>query len=269
MLYWLLLIVEKYMTNKRKYIIAILVVVFILIIVLLKGLFAGNDKIDQVQVESTRGVIGDPIDVMLDFYELWLSAKKSTSTNPFAEGITKSLVLSQEMSDKLSEFEGKLSDSDIDPVLCQTSVPEKLRARPIFKQDALVQMLVLPSNKQSGTQASVTLSAHDGLWEITEIKCGSGESAPEQGEFSFDREGWLLKSVPPPLDSRNWHLVFEEDGIPGHTAPLFFNEQSSCKALDGTESVCVADSFIEAVKVHLQGNMTEVGVDVRRIEFLE
>jgi len=257
------------MNFKNKYIVVVLLVVVLLVLGLFMGWFSGDEDNKNTKSTESRGIAGEPIDVMLDFYDLWLSAKKSTSTNPFAKGITKSLALSQEMSDKLSEFEGKLSDGDIDPVLCQATVPEKLRTKPIFKQETLVQMLVLLSDKQSSAQASVTLSAHDGLWEITEIKCGSGESAPEQGEFSFDKEGYLLTNIPAPLDPNSWYLVFEESGIPGHTVALILNNTSTCIATDSVESVCSTDKFTQAMKAHIQGDMTEAGVDVKRIVFQE
>ena len=260
------------MNFKSKYIVVALIAGVILVVGLFMGWFSGDKDTDTIGETGLRGVAGDPVDVTLDFYELWLSAKKSTSTNPFAEGLTSSMTLSQTMSNKLSELEGKLGEEDLDPVLCQLSTPDGLRVRSIFKQEEAVQLLVLATKETkelSSTQASVTLSAHDGLWEITDITCSSGESAPIQGEFSFDREGYLLTNIPAPLDPNSWYLVFEESGTPGHTVALILNNTSTCIATDATESVCSTDKFTQAMKAHVQGGMTEAGVDVKRIEFQE
>ena len=259
----------KLMNFKNKYIVVALLVVVVLVLGLFMGWFSGDEDNKNTKSTELRGIAGDPVDVTLDFYELWLSAKKSTSTNPFAEGLTQSMALSQGMSNKLSEFEGKLVEGDVDPVLCQELIPDGLRARPIFKQEEAAQLLISATKKQSDAQASVTLSAHDGLWEITDITCGSGENAPIQGEFSFDKEGYLLTNIPAPLDPNSWYLVFEESGVPGHTVALILSDTSSCIATDSAESICSTDKFTQAMKAHVQGDMTEAGVDVKRIEFLE
>ena len=102
----------------------------------------------------------------------------------------------------------------------------------------------------SHTRFQHTLSAHDGLWEITDITCSSGESTPIQGEFSFDREGYLLTNIPAPLDPNSWYFVFEESGTPGHTVALILNNASTCIATDATESVCSTDKFTQAMKAH-------------------
>jgi hypothetical protein len=121
--------------------------------------------------------------------------------------------------------------------------------------------------ERSPNVAVVTLGGDTGEWLITDIRCAQGESGPER-EFSFDREGHLLKSVPPPLNPDYWHLVFEENGINGHTAPLFFDESSTCVALDGTEATCNTDNFVDATKALVQGEMTESGVEVKRVTLL-
>ena len=115
----------------------------------------------------------------------------------------------------------------------------------------------------------MNLISRDGLWEIADINCTSGEEAPDQGEFTFDREGFLLKqSVPPPLDPQFWYLVFEQEGTPGHTAPLLLGDESTC-VNDDREGSCSDDMLGEALRAHVQGNLTEAGVDVARIEILK
>ena len=232
---------------------------------------SGGDSDGGIAVSGeSRGVEGEPIDVMLDFYEPWLSAVRSTTTDPYAQDLANSMALSLEMSQKLIDFKSVPREDGLDPVLCQASVPDALRAKSIFEKEDSAQMLVLSKDKQSGYQTGVTLAAHDGLWEITNITCASGEQAPDQGEFSFDREGPLLKnSLKPPLDSQYWHLVFEQDGVFGYTVPLFLNDVSMCVQDGGAEEVCKDDMFFETMRVHVQGQMTEAGVEVKRVEFLK
>lgn len=215
---------------------------------------------------EARGMEGDPLDVALGFVEPWLSARQSADTNPFALGLHNSIILSSEMSAKLADYEGKLGEGELDPVLCQTVVPEGLRTLPVFKQESAAKILVMSSDKTAGGQALVTLSSRNGLWQIDDITCGSAESDPNQGEFTFDKEGQLLKNVPAPLNSQYWHLVFEEGGVFGHTAPLFLDGGSMCNK-DGSDSVCSEGMLQETARVHVQGSMTEAGVQVKRIEF--
>ena len=62
-------------------------------------------------------------------------------------------------------------------------------------------------------------------------------------------------------------MVYEEDGIDGHFAPLSFSADSICISDMGDEALCAPDAFRNAVQVTVKGEMSEIGVDVKRIEF--
>ncbi len=248
--------------NKNKLFSILLIVAVMAAIVIYFAFVKGG-----VQFGEKRGVEGDPIDVALGFYEPWLTARQSTSTPPFEPELSSRMELSRDLAAKLMEYKDKLVEGEMDPVLCQIEVPEGLRTIPVYKKDDSAQILVMSSKKGVAGQAVVTLAADDGLWQITDIACGNAETNPNQGEFSFDKEGQLLKNVPAPLDSKYWHLVFEEGGVFGHTAPLFFDGNSVCVDTSGSESVCEDSMFKETEAVHIQGSMNEAGVEVKRVEF--
>ncbi len=255
--------------QKRQIIAIVSIVVTVFIIGILFWWFQGKQSNEVVAPSENRGVQGSTIDVTLDFYESWLSARRSTTTDPYKQDLANSAALSLVMSQKLIAAEPAFRDNGFDPVLCQSSLPEKLRSKPIFEQDKEAQILVFPGDKQSGVQAVVNLVAHDGFWEITGISCGSAEQASEQGEFTFEQDGFLLKEhVPSPLDSQYWHLVFEQEGTPGYTVPLFLSK-ATCVLEGGTEETCRDDMFTETMRVRVKGDMTEAGAEVKRIEFLK
>lgn len=237
----------------------------IAVVILLVGavIFFTKDK----EPADGRGIEGEPIDITLDFYEKWMTSLTATSTDPFSEDLHNSQEISKELSDKLWAFKNDNPETILDPVLCQVALPGGLRSLPVYRQEESAQILVMSSDKTLHGQAVVSLEKTGKLWRISDITCSSGEEDPNKGEFSFDKEGFLLKNVPAPLDSQYWHLVFEEDGTLGHTAPLFVDSSSMCKQGD-TESACDTNNFEETKRVHVQGQMTESGVEVKKIEFL-
>lgn len=214
-----------------------------------------------------KGVEGDPVDVTLDFYEAWLTARNSTSTDPFTAGILAYDQVGEEVASGLSEYEGKLADTETDPVLCQTTIPGGLRTLPVYKKDDSAQILVMSTTKGQSGQAVVTLAAKNDLWQITNITCGNAEQAPT-GEYSFDKSGFLLKQVPAPLDSKYWHLVFEEDGVLGHAVPLFIDGDTICVLEDGSSEACSDGVLKETMPAHVYGAMSESGVNVKKIELV-
>jgi len=219
---------------------------------------------DSGQVVSDKA----PAEVVLDFYDPWVAARRSTSTDPYQSGLAQAPILSKELSARLVSTEGQ-PDSEPDPVLCRATIPTQLSARPVFEGEDEAQVLVTSREQGATEQALVTLKHLRGGWYINDIECSLGEFAPEQGEFSFEKEGFLLKSVEPPLDPKYWHLVFEENGEQGHVAPLFFGPASMCQKLDGSTAVCDPSTFTETSKALIQGSMTERGVDVERVELLK
>ena len=207
----------------------------------------------------------EPVDIVLDFYRPWFEALQSPDTDPYEAGLASAALLGSELRERLKDAKGQ---SEVDPVLCQSSVPSKILTRVVYENENGAQILVTAPQKESTEQALVTLTRLNDGWYISDISCSPGEFAPDR-EFSFEREGHLLKSVPEPLNSDYWHLVYEENGQPGHVAPLFFDSQSMCTTPDGNTSVCNPDNFIEPSKAFVQGQLTETGVEVSRVELRE
>lgn len=234
------------------------------LLVLGTGLFLAKDYLWPAPHQA---VVGEPVDIVLDFYDPWLTAAQSTTTDPYKEGLAKASILSKELRKKLAGAKGR-SDTEPDPVLCNVILPLEISARPVSQIDGIAQVLVLSRTEGQEGQALVYLTQEGEGWYIADIVCSPGEFGPER-EFSFDTEGFLLKSVPAPYDSQYWHLVFEERGEPGHAAPLFFDAQSTCVALDKSEAVCDPSTFVEPSKAYVRGQMTETGVQVQRIELLK
>lgn len=242
----------------------LLVVVGVLLIILGALLFGYNNSTDVVETNVTRPA-EDPIDAVLDFYNVWHENLLSTSSTMSTEELVAHPRLSDDVRSYITEAM-EAPDSTADPVLCLETVPPRVGAKIVFVTDSAAQLQVLGRGMPERTSVSaiVDLGVADDQWQITNIRCSTGESAPER-EFTFDREGFLLKSVPPPLNSDYWHLVFEEAGVQGHTAPLFFDADSVCIAADGAESVCDENTFTDATPALVQGEMTEAGVAVKRV----
>jgi len=158
----------------------------------------------------------------------------------------------------------------ISPVLCQTTgVVERIRVASVLDTERVAQLQIFARGEglTAGEYALVELAVTDGAWVIETIGCYSGESAPEQ-EFPFTQRGQLLKSVPPPLDSNVWHLVFVENELP-QVVPLGFATDSVCVAADGAEATCDQSQFVEAATVTAKGSMSESGPTVERLEFAQ
>jgi len=210
----------------------------------------------------------DATDTVRDFYDNWLKATQQSTTDPDRATLAKSPILSKELKNRLVSAL-KQSGTASDPVLCQTAIPENISTRTVFENAEQAQILVTSKDKKVTEQAIVTLMKYKEGWYIDDIECSLGEFAPER-EFSFEREGHLLKgSIPPPYDSKNWHLVFEENNELGHVVPLFFSSESQCTSLDKSKSVCKPDQFTEATKVFIRGQMNERGVSVKQLEFVK
>ena len=210
------------------------------------------------------------VDVVNEFYGAWLEAVQSTDTDPYQAGLSTDVLLSDSVRTYLVTAQQEEGGLNRDPVLCVSSVPPRVGARSIFISDtsAEVQVLGRGSEEKTSEYAVVSLTAVDGMWQISDIACMSGETAPEQ-EFAFDREGFLLKGVPPQMDPDFWYLVYEENGKDGHIAPLAFDTDSVCISPDGSERVCDPSQFVNPSPARVQGGMTESGAVVQRIQMLE
>ncbi len=251
---------------KYRNLIIVGILALIVIVVLADSIF--NDKntnTGEEDLSNQEVSTEEPFDIVLDFYEQWLEAKLSTTTDPYQLGLESYPILSETLQDKLAGGQAD-TDSEVDPVLCQISIPEKIKVKSVFELENQIQFVVLPARNDVLTgQAIVTLDKLNEGWYIKDISCSSGESAPER-EFSFEKDGYLLKSVPPPLDSQYWHIVFEENGQNGHAAPLFFSEESVCIDAGGNENTCDPGQFTDATAATVQGQMIEAGVNVNRIQ---
>jgi len=245
------------MQKNKKLIIGIVIGVAVLLVVagglFLSGIFAKQEV-----------ALFDPVDIVIDFYNPWLEAAQSTSTNPYEAGLAKWPYLSKELRKQLKEA-GSV-EGGLDPVLCQTNVPEDIGVRTVSQSETLAEILVTARRSTSTEQAIIKLLPLDGGWYINEIQCSAGEFAPER-EFSFEKEGRLVKNVPAPLSAENWHLVFEQNGTKENYVPLFFGAETMCITTTGATAVCTPDTFAEDAKVLVQSQMTELGAEVVRMEF--
>lgn len=251
--------------NRNKYLPIILVVGIAIIIGAILWQVLGGKGLFE---ERWTGVEGKPIDITLDFYDAWLGARQTGDNEPFTQNLLAFEQVAPDLRTRLQESNGKLGGDQQDPVLCQVGVPEGLRTLPIFQKDEEAQVLVMSTTDGQTGQAIVKLAAKNNLWRITDITCGNAEQAP-QGEFSFDKTGFLLKQVPAPLDSKYWHLVFEEEGVLGHAVPLYIDESSVCARQDGSTGACNEEVLKETAPARVMGEMTESGVKVKRIEMVE
>ena len=251
----------------RKYIFGgiAIVAIILLAVFLLRGDNADSDNNGN---GAEREVEGEPLDVISEFYNGWLTEAKTEGGDPYGTHLVENTFLAEEFKNRLKTMYNEGEIGELDPVVCQTVTPSNIRVKPVFTNENEAQMLYVPRVEGSTTQALATLEVIDYKWQITDIECTSGETAPER-EYSFEKEGFLLKNVPEPLDSRYWHLVFEQDGQMGHTVPLFFDESSVCIATNGEEAVCNPDQFTEAGAVYVQAEMSESGATVKRLQFEE
>lgn len=222
--------------------------------------------VDPTQEEEMQKPEGDPVDTVLDFYNPLVSSLKDPEKELSAFDLEEH-VLSEEVRAQIQSAIAGGQEAVLSGIICQTTIPDRIRTRSVFELDDQAQFMVMSRDEGLVGQAIVTLVPHEGQWQISEIMCGTGEMAP-QGEFSFDVSGFLLKDVPPPLDSQYWHLIFTQNGERGHFAPLHFDESSVCVD-NGSESTCVPDQLREKAYVHVQGQMSEIGVNVVRVEYVE
>ena len=256
------------MNNKKIILIGAAVLVLIAAIALGTSLFRGDSNSTPGEVDGVQIPPDDAFDVAIEFYNEWLALTQSTTTNPFDSGLINSTRLSNDVRTVINERRATKVEGDLDAVLCQAAVPERVGGKEIFKSEIKAQVMILARGfeTKSPYQAIVDLDAIDGNWQITKIECLQSEVAPVR-EYDFERSGYLLKSVTAPLNPEYWHLVYEENGIPGHAIPLFFDAESMCVAVGGTETVCDPSQFVEPAKVLLQADMLDTGADVRRVTF--
>lgn len=254
--------------TQKKIIAGCLLILGIIVLILVVLFMKPSKEVGVVQVQDIQQVSkNEPVDIVLDFYNLWLKAAKSTSSNPYTEKLQSYGLLSKELRTRIIQSEGH-GKTEIDPVLCQITLPTAVTSRIVSTQENKVRVLVMAKEKELTAQSVFTVVRHNDGWFIQDISCSPGEFDIPQ-EFTFNEEGHLLKGEHSPLNPKYWHLVFEENGEQGHFAPLLFTATSTCVAKNASVSVCVPEQFIEASKVHVYGQMTDIGPIVARLEFLE
>jgi hypothetical protein len=253
--------------KNKKYILGGLLGLLVLFIIVGAYVWMPSQDSITIQVPDQMVSTETPVNIVLDFYGAWLDAAKSTSTNPYILELHAQPILGEGLRTRLASTQNNEAGT-LDPVLCQTIVPEHITGRKVFEIENRAQILVMARDKTVFNQALVTLMRHNDGWYIDDITCSPGEFAPVL-EFTFEKEGYLLKNVPPPLDSQYWYIIFTENNEQGHSAPLFFNEKSVCQSIENVETVCDSTQFIEGTKIYMYGQMTERGVEVERLKYVQ
>lgn len=225
-----------------------------------------NDS--RVGIPERVGVKGEALEVTLEFYNEWLEALQSTSTDPYQSDLIRSPLLSGEVRAYLEQKNADLEEGDLEPVLCQSEIPKEIDGKVVYTIKGGAQISILAGGEaKSPQQALITLKETNGSWLIINIDCSQGESGPER-EFDFERSGELLKkAAQAPLVTEEWHLTYEENGVKGQTVPLFFDATSICINADATEATCDPSQLRETAKVKVQASMTESGATVKRLTF--
>jgi hypothetical protein len=235
-------------------------VVILIILIITTAVFylIKNSNMEQ-QVSAE-----EPVDIVLNFYEEWQVAyDNKESDSEYIKSLSSASILGNDLRNKFSEID--ILTSEIDPVLCQNTNPKRVSASLLYEIEDSAEVAIFPRGEGMDGQSVFKLSKYNNGWYISDISCAREELISDR-EFSFEKEGHILKDVPEPWDANYWHIVYRENGEVGKMAPLFFDENSIC--IDDVESVCDSSTFVEVKKVKVFGEMTESGVDVKRLEFI-
>lgn len=254
------------MKHKQKNLIIAAVVV---LLVIAGGIFAFKDQLPGDLGKKEVVKKETPNSVTIDFYNKWLDDVKSTTTSPFQSGLINNEVLSSEVRAQIERANKNKVRGDVDPVLCQIKIPNRIDVDNISTTDNKAVVVVKPRDKRIKTehQAVVGLTLVEDKWLITKIDCMVGEMMVEK-EFDFEKSGVLLKdSIEAPYSKDTWHLVYEQETQTGFVVPLTFDAGSICIGTDKTESPCDPTKLTETTKVFVQAGMTETGAIVKRMTF--
>lgn len=242
------------------------IIILVLALVVIGGVvWFGKGSDDSLG--GAQAKYAEPADAVDTFYGGWLKAAKDPSFTPDRATLAKSPILTSELSASVAA--ALVAGAALDPVLCQSVVPEGISLRNVYEQADKAQMLVTSKDKAVTKQAVVDLIKSGDSWMISGIQCTDGDVAPVK-EFSFEQTGFLIKaSVPKPYNNKNWHLVFTQDGKAGNVVPLIFDNKSMCTNIEGVKAVCKPEQFAETNKVVVRGGMTERGATVAQLEFVK
>jgi hypothetical protein len=245
-----------------------LIVVVIGVILITAFILTRSTEPADIESVASEPPATDPLEVTLEFFNQWIGNDQSSGAVISREDLINSSLFSDDARSKIMAALSTSAGSSPDPVTCQDKTPPRIVGKILYVEplDAQLMMLARGTDERSTYQAVVTLRAVSGEWQIADISCAQGDIPPDR-DYDFENEGFLLKSVPPPLDPDTWHLVYEQNGIMGHTLPLTIDESSVCVDASGSEASCDESNFRDATKVFLRADMTETGAIVRRLEF--
>lgn len=103
----------------------------------------GGSAEDKEVSEQELAEAGDPVDAVLAFYKPWLEAVQDPEASPYTSGLLDEPVLSAEMLAYLEKAQEEGTPTGVDPVLCQFSAPDKLRAKATFVLNDKAEVMVL------------------------------------------------------------------------------------------------------------------------------
>jgi hypothetical protein len=253
------------MKNKNKIITTTVILTALLIV---GAYFAFNSQLfSNLTSKSDSTKRETPMRVTMEFYNQWLEERKSTSTTPYDSGLLQSTVLTDEVRSQIERAHANRIRGDVDPVLCLTKIPNRIDGEEISSTDNKAIVVVKPRDKSITTehQAVVSLTLVGDQWLITKLDCMVGEMMAEK-KFDFEKTGQLLKeSIEAPYNNQQWHLVYEQETVPGFVVPLTFDAESICVGTDKSANVCDPTTFTEASTVFIQAGMTENGAVVKQM----
>ncbi len=218
-----------------------------------------------VQVQNTPKVSEDPLGVTNAFYQQWLTAKQSTTSNPYDMGLLQNDMLSDKVKTYL-ESKRATYGTEIDPVLCLTNVPGRVGVKSVYEASTTAQVLVVPRGQEVKTAESavVDLELVDYAWKITNIACSNGETAPER-EFTFMESGYLKKGLPAPYDTDTWYIVFSQPTGESSAVALLFGPTSLCTLRASSEAVCDPSTLQDTSRITVAGTLLESGAEIARL----
>jgi hypothetical protein len=211
----------------------------------------------------------EPLDVTLAFFSDWREAL-ATSSAPSVSDLLATTTVTTALRDRLLADIGEDMNKAKETLFCGTDLPNRVRAKVVYENaSSSAEMLVMAKYDNASSTNSlpfVKLVFEAPFWRIDSISCSAGDVIPDR-EYSFEQTGRLLKQVPKPYDSTQWHLVFTEDGTPGHVAMLIFTPESRCTE-NGTTTPCDPGALKETAEAKIQGQATESGITVVNLDLI-
>ena len=199
---------------KNLFKILLLALGLIILVVVVRSL--SGDKVEVVNEQTVPEE--EPIDIVLDFYNSWLKAILSTTTDPYAANLHNSPLLSDNLKTELATGQTE-ENFAVDKVLCQSVVPPRIGAKPIFSNDTEGQVMVLPRGSDEAGMAIVTVVAKSGEWVLDKIECSMGDVLPER-EFSFSYEVKFHEKI---LQCIDFFTLNNDDLWAFHLYDIYFN----------------------------------------------